>query len=313
MKLLIGLYRSVKAHARLGFVVILLCVGAATSGHSQNQQGPEEVPTAPSPPQTQSSYPQTEAGFSEQIAAMLQSYQQGDRRAEHQFVEQLYLPNAAEWFADQIGLEQKEALAERYDRLFGGFSVSMRAAMESVVDYKGSLATHCEAAPRKRPSAEPHQELSRIVPAKKPVIIDCQFAMTLNGATAASWMENFAYVEEAFRFTGYGEWPFWVWNEGSEGAPPATGQDIQRAVLIANPSPYYPVEARAQGREGIVVLSGVIDATGHVQNISVINGDPVFVKAAIEAFKKWRYKPATFWGQPIPSNTTVTIRFQLNR
>ncbi|HYN44101.1 MAG TPA: M56 family metallopeptidase, partial [Thermoanaerobaculia bacterium] len=72
------------------------------------------------------------------------------------------------------------------------------------------------------------------------------------------------------------------------------GGDVKEPVQISRVQPTYPEEARKNGVQGIVKLSAVIDAKGSVTRIEPIESpDPTLAAAAVDAVKKWTYKPAT--------------------
>ena len=81
------------------------------------------------------------------------------------------------------------------------------------------------------------------------------------------------------------------------------------ANLIQQVAPVYPQEAKDDKVEGVVVLEAQIDKTGNIENLSVINGNPLLIKAAIEAVKQWAYRPIMLNGEPVAAVTTVTVNF----
>src|SRR5439155_1793835 len=85
------------------------------------------------------------------------------------------------------------------------------------------------------------------------------------------------------------------------------------AVPIKRTAPIYPFELRA-GREGWVALSYIVSPEGKVIEpmIEDSSGIHEFERAALNAVKDWRYKPATLNGEPVEQSMTRTIiRFQL--
>jgi|GEM_PF-1238227 len=79
--------------------------------------------------------------------------------------------------------------------------------------------------------------------------------------------------------------------------------------------PEYPDEAREQGLEGKVLLEATISADGTVTEIKVIQGVarcPQMEKNAIEALKKWLFRPALLNGDPIESQLLIPIAFDLD-
>jgi protein TonB len=69
--------------------------------------------------------------------------------------------------------------------------------------------------------------------------------------------------------------------------------------------------ARQAGVEGTVRLKAIIARDGSVQALKVISGEPVLANAAVEAVRKWRYRPTVMEGKPVAVVTTVTVEFQL--
>jgi TonB family protein len=83
---------------------------------------------------------------------------------------------------------------------------------------------------------------------------------------------------------------------------------------IAQPTPRYPTTARVAGREGTVVLEAVIDEQGRVSKVQVLRGLGLGCdEAAVEAVERWRFRPATLQGRPIPVLYTLTVHFKIAR
>ena len=79
----------------------------------------------------------------------------------------------------------------------------------------------------------------------------------------------------------------------------------------SNRPPPYPVEAKAVGKTGMVVLKVVILADGSVGDVQVMRGDEPFVSAALSAVKTWKYEPARHQGQAITVYRIIQIPFKL--
>jgi len=71
--------------------------------------------------------------------------------------------------------------------------------------------------------------------------------------------------------------------------------------------PKYPAEAHA---EGTVVLKTVVDETGRVEGVRLVEGNATLAAAAIEAVKQWRYRPYVRDGKALPFQTVVIVDFQ---
>ena len=76
-------------------------------------------------------------------------------------------------------------------------------------------------------------------------------------------------------------------------------------------TPTYPVEAREQRIQGNVLLQATIDTKGNVVKLKVVQGDPILVEAAVDAVKKWRYRPYILNGEPVEVETTIRIQFHI--
>jgi len=84
-------------------------------------------------------------------------------------------------------------------------------------------------------------------------------------------------------------------------------------VLIKEVKAPYPPEALQRGIEGKVILELLIDSQGHVASARVIRGAGYgFDEAALEAVKKFLFKPARLKGQAVPVRITYTYTFILD-
>ncbi|QSQ12945.1 TonB family protein [Myxococcus landrumensis] len=81
--------------------------------------------------------------------------------------------------------------------------------------------------------------------------------------------------------------------------------------LVGNQQPEFPQEARAAGREGMVVLKLVVTAQGEVRDVTVMRGEEPFASAALRAVRTWRYRPAMLEGQPVAVYRVVKVPFRL--
>jgi protein TonB len=82
--------------------------------------------------------------------------------------------------------------------------------------------------------------------------------------------------------------------------------------LIFRVQPVYPPIARQARIQGTVELRAIISKTGTIENLVVVSGHPMLVKAAIEAVRQWRYRPYLLNGDPIEVETSVTVNFVLS-
>ena len=89
------------------------------------------------------------------------------------------------------------------------------------------------------------------------------------------------------------------------------GGNVQAANLIRKITPVYPVDAKANGIQGVVRLGVRIDKDGHVSDVTVLSGDPTLTYVAVEAVKQWLYRPTLLNGSPVEVLTEVDVNFTL--
>ena len=88
--------------------------------------------------------------------------------------------------------------------------------------------------------------------------------------------------------------------------------DLKQPRLLSTVRPVYPPAATQAGIQGSVVISAVIDETGHVTNTKVVSGPNVLRSAALDAVSKWRYQPAVSSGKPTATQLNITVEFHLH-
>jgi protein TonB len=83
-------------------------------------------------------------------------------------------------------------------------------------------------------------------------------------------------------------------------------------IPIKTPPPQFPLQLRRDGVSGVVAVTIVIDETGAVISSTVAKStNPGFDEAAMDAIKKWKFKPAQKDGAAVKMKVTVPIRFNL--
>ena len=96
------------------------------------------------------------------------------------------------------------------------------------------------------------------------------------------------------------------------GHPVEVGGDVRPPVLVSKVEPRYPLKARAARVQGVVMIEGIVDIDGSVQDAQVVrSASPLLDDEALQAVLSWRYQPATIHGRPVPVYLTVTVSFHL--
>lgn len=93
---------------------------------------------------------------------------------------------------------------------------------------------------------------------------------------------------------------------------PEVDPGFKPPVLISKVEPAYSEEARKAKYQGTVLLSVVIDASGKVSEIRVVRSLGLGLdEKAVEAVRKWRFKPGSKDGQPVDVPVQVQVSFRL--
>ena len=94
-------------------------------------------------------------------------------------------------------------------------------------------------------------------------------------------------------------------------APAAVADAL--AVPISSPSPRYPVRALQRRESGTVRVQVQVGVDGSPLEVSVLESSQSrdLDRAALEAVRRWRFRPAQKDGQPVVGMVIVPIAFKL--
>jgi protein TonB len=88
-------------------------------------------------------------------------------------------------------------------------------------------------------------------------------------------------------------------------------QGVSQGLLIKRVQPAYPHKALAMHLQGAVQLEATINKEGNIVNLTVLKGDVVLARAAMDAVRQWRYKPYYLDRVPVDIQTQITVNFKL--
>lgn len=86
---------------------------------------------------------------------------------------------------------------------------------------------------------------------------------------------------------------------------------VGMAFVLEKAEPEYPAEARDAGVEGDVVLHVIVGRDGAVAEVEVLSGHPLLTDAALEAVRRWKFRPYELDGAPAEMDTRIAVRFSL--
>lgn len=96
--------------------------------------------------------------------------------------------------------------------------------------------------------------------------------------------------------------------------PIVVGGLVKKPEILVKTQPRYTELARRANIEGIVVLKAIIDERGYVTDLEVLKDLPMGLdKAAVEAVRTWRFKPATLHDRPVKVYYNLTVHFTIQR
>jgi TonB family protein len=98
-------------------------------------------------------------------------------------------------------------------------------------------------------------------------------------------------------------------STGVYSAVPAGGTQPEEVDRVM---PRYPPTARRAGIGGAVVVRGIVRRDGTIDNVEIIRDlEHGLGEEARRAVSRWRFRPATYRGEPIDVYYTVTVNFRL--
>jgi len=90
-----------------------------------------------------------------------------------------------------------------------------------------------------------------------------------------------------------------------------SGEAMANMVLRHEP-PVYPPDAKKAGISGSVMLSVVVGSDGAVKEVTFREGPQALAQAAMDAVRKWTYKPTLLNDEAVEVETSVTVNFTLH-
>jgi protein TonB len=127
-------------------------------------------------------------------------------------------------------------------------------------------------------------------------------------ASATSWGASAADVAAVQRLGA---------SSPEAAAQPAAGPDLtalaaqlQRTRYVP---PEYPDRALSERIAGTVTVQYTVDKKGYTKDVRVVESSPpgMFDRAATDAIRRWRYRPAKYNGQAVEVPVRTRIRFEL--
>jgi TonB family protein len=102
------------------------------------------------------------------------------------------------------------------------------------------------------------------------------------------------------------------WGPGDGNSIYVPGNGVVAPTLIVAPEAEFSDDARRNKYQGTCMLSVIVDAHGNPQNVHVIRTLGMGLdEKALEAVRRYRFKPGTKDGKPVPVLISVAVDFRL--
>lgn len=101
---------------------------------------------------------------------------------------------------------------------------------------------------------------------------------------------------------------------GTGGGAYRPGNGVMMPVVVSEVKPSYTADAMRAKIQGVVLVEAVVLPDGGVGQVQVVRSlDPTFGldQEAVKAVKRWRFRPGTRLGQPVPVLVEIELTFTL--
>jgi TonB family protein len=284
-----------------GILLVMLVAGQFSSRRQTAESAAQQM-------SVQSGYPETGDGLKSLLQDLLLAVVKGDEARSSAIEAGFAIPNHEAWFPKMFGPAEGARLEARYTGLHAQSMEWLKRHIEQDVK-EGRTQAAIRVTER---ANETDMGLLRAVIAAEalPAPIYMVSLQKASDSKNPYYLGEFVYVEGGFRYLDRQ-----VMHALST-APPmriVVSGAIQKQQLIERVQPDYPALARQSKLEGTVNMHVVIGIDGTVQRTQLVSGHPVLAEAAMNAVKRWRYKPTMLNGQPVEVDTAVEVIFSLRQ
>jgi TonB family protein len=102
-------------------------------------------------------------------------------------------------------------------------------------------------------------------------------------------------------------------SPGPKPRPLAVTTETLKHHRISGALPVYPEAAKKAGIQGVVSVNVTVDEQGNVSQAESWVGEQVLAQAAIQAVKKWKYRPVLIEDEPFAFSGEMVFTFQLGK
>jgi TonB family protein len=268
------------------------------------------------------------------MSDILDAVKTKDSRRAEQLIGSLVIENDAPWFAAQFSAETGELLRAAYKQSMKDF-VSTTRELYAADIRRGPINIRVNRYDDPNRAPQPIPELLQSMNAPEPLYevslsgarTTFQIALPPNGGpgrvVAGDLDGYFIDTPGGFRFIPSNvlqvaarerqKNKYEVLGRDADGRPTRirTSAAALAGLIIERVQSQYPRAARQKKVEGEVMVSAVVGANGRVQEVTVISGPPELHDAAVDAMKKWRFKPFQLDGRAVEVESKFVFNYAI--
>ena len=257
--------------------------------------------------QAASPVPESAAGLQSQLETLLRVATSGDSKQFADRINELQIPENANWFATVFGEETGTRPASTYRMSWEVYKEQIKKMFHDVGTSKRG---HVFVKEFPTSSGAPMDTFVRAIlqNAKGPLVV--YTAGAGKDRETDSLPGVYVYVQGAFRVVN---WRTFYDLPNVKPIRIRVGSSVAQAQLVYQVNPILSAGARQEPGQRAVVIHTIIDRDGNVSLAEAVSGPAELIQSAVEAVLQWRFKRTVLNGDPVEMDTTFTITFSVGR
>ena len=168
-----------------------------------------------------------------------------------------------------------------------------------------------ETPPRKKERPKPEKQVKKQAPSKKTATVFTPRPMAVKPALPFELNSKLPMAVDSLVMPGLAHFSL---NPPVFKGQYLAGELDSPLTPLAKVPPIYPVRASRRGIEGWVKIEFVVNKSGGVENLKVMDAQPegVFDKSVVNCLARWKFKPGTVQGVAVSTLAETVINFQLD-
>jgi TonB family protein len=281
--------------------IVIVAISAlllSSGGMAPGQEPNKEAPYA---------YRDNEGGLKRLIGDLIKARKQQDTSGYRNLVTTLILPKHNEWFDNTFGLDIGKQFAFEYPQDDAKFESILNKVFDEAISSNFTNVRVDRFVDECGPDIDADQY--PVLALRKTRVPIYQVFLCDRSCTVGRRLWAFAHVDGAFRFLQDLHANRLVITFDPQIF--TVSREALQAKLVHMENPVYPTDARNKHQQGSVQLGVIIDKSGAIKDIHVLEGTCQFSEAAINAVKKWRYEPILINGVAKEVASVVHVFFRL--